>query len=68
MHALVALHHATPPRPAAICGYDLATIFPKTAEIDFFRAVEAPDAFQHDAPEYKKWSAQVHRAATAPQK
>jgi len=35
---------------------------------DLFRATDAPDAFQHEAPEYKKWSAQVHSAATAPSK
>jgi tRNA threonylcarbamoyladenosine biosynthesis protein TsaB len=56
---------AQPPRPAATCGYDLAKIFPAIADGDFFHAVTAPDAFQHEAPEYKKWSAQIHRAPTA---
>jgi tRNA threonylcarbamoyladenosine biosynthesis protein TsaB len=55
---------APPPRPAAACSYDLARIFPTLADGDYFRLTEAPDAFQHDAPEYKKWSAQVHSAAT----
>lgn len=55
---------ATPPRPAATCGYDLARIFPAISGDNLFRPVEAPDAFQHEAPEYKKWSAQVHSAAT----
>lgn len=59
---------AQPPRPAATCSYDLAKIFPTLADGDYFRATAAPDAFQHEAPEYKKWSAQVHRAATAPAK
>ncbi len=59
---------AQPPRPAASCSYDLAQIFPLLAGGDYFRATEAPDAFQHEAPEYKKWSAQVHSAATAPAK
>lgn len=59
---------AQPPRPAAGCSYDLARIFPTLAEGDFFRETEAPEAFQHEAPEYKKWSAQVHSAATAPSK
>ena len=54
---------APPPRPAAVCSYDLAEIFPSLADGDYFRAVEAPDAFQHEAPAYKKWSAQVHSAA-----
>jgi tRNA threonylcarbamoyladenosine biosynthesis protein TsaB len=57
-----------PPRPAAVCSYDLAKIFPCLGAGDYFRATEAPDAFQHEAPEYKKWSAQVHSAATAPAK
>ncbi len=57
---------APPPRPAAGCSYDLAKIFPALGDGDYFRATETPDAFQHEAPEYKKWSAQVHRAATAP--
>jgi tRNA threonylcarbamoyladenosine biosynthesis protein TsaB len=53
------------PRPAAACSYDLATILPAIAGIDLFREVAAPDAFQHEAPEYKKWSAQVHSSANA---
>jgi tRNA threonylcarbamoyladenosine biosynthesis protein TsaB len=56
---------AQPPRAAAACSYDLAVIFPALGAGDFFRAVENPDAFQHEAPGYKKWSAQVHSAATA---
>lgn len=56
---------AQPPRPASACSYDLAKIFPSLGDGDHFRAVAAPDAFQHEAPEYKKWSAQVHSAATA---
>ncbi len=59
---------AQPPRPATACSYDLAKIFPTLAGGDYFRATDAPDAFQHEAPEYKKWSAQVHSAATAPAK
>lgn len=57
---------AQPPRPVSVCGYDLARIFPSLGDGDYFRAVTAPDAFQHEAPEYKKWSAQVHSAVTAP--
>jgi tRNA threonylcarbamoyladenosine biosynthesis protein TsaB len=56
------------PRPASVCSYDLAKIFPALGEGDFFSATTAPDAFQHEAPEYKKWSAQVHSSATAPAK
>lgn len=55
---------APPPRPAAACGYQLAEIFPTLGEGNYFRPTQAPDAFQHEAPEYRKWSAQVHSAAT----
>ena len=55
---------AQPPRPAAACCYNLAVIFPALAAGDYFRPIESPDAFQHEAPEYKKWSAQVHRAVS----
>ena len=57
---------AQPPRPATPCSYDLARIFPTLAAGDYFHAATAPDAFQHEAPAYKKWSAQVHSAASAP--
>jgi tRNA threonylcarbamoyladenosine biosynthesis protein TsaB len=59
---------ATPSRPVGICSYDLALIFPVIAGKDFFREIESPDAFQHDAPEYKKWSAQIHSTLTADKK
>jgi len=55
---------AVAPRPAATCSYDLATILPAVMDCDYFTATDAPDAFQHEAPEYKKWSAQAHSAAT----
>jgi tRNA threonylcarbamoyladenosine biosynthesis protein TsaB len=53
------------PRPAATCTYDLGKVFPAVAMVDLFHEVTAPDAFQHEAPEYKKWSAQVHSSASA---
>jgi len=56
---------AQPPRPAAACGYDLARLFAALGDGDFLRQMDAPDAFQHEAPAYRKWSAQVHRAAAA---
>jgi tRNA threonylcarbamoyladenosine biosynthesis protein TsaB len=59
---------AQPPRPTGLCSYDLAKIFPAIARSDCFHLVEAPDAFQHEAPDYKKWPAQIHRAAAAPLK
>ncbi|MBL9215505.1 MAG: peptidase M22, partial [Opitutaceae bacterium] len=48
---------ATPPRPVGVCSYDLAAIFPALGDGEFFRPVEAPDAFQHEAPAYRKWTA-----------
>ncbi len=57
---------AQPPRPAAVCSYHLADIFPVLAAGEYFRPVPAPDAFQHEAPAYKKWSAQVHSANSRP--
>jgi tRNA threonylcarbamoyladenosine biosynthesis protein TsaB len=59
---------AKPQRPAGTCSYALAEIFPTLADGDFFRPVAAPDAFQHDAPEYKKWSAHIHSVETADKK
>jgi tRNA threonylcarbamoyladenosine biosynthesis protein TsaB len=56
---------APSPRPVATCSYDLALIFPAVLDGDYFTATDAPDAFQHEAPEYKKWSAQGHSAVTA---
>ncbi|MDP2138014.1 MAG: hypothetical protein Q8J74_09180 [Candidatus Didemnitutus sp.] len=49
--------HDTPYQPAALFGAQIDT--------DLLALVEPPDVFQHAAPEYKKWTAQVHRAATA---
>ena len=55
------------PLPATLktCSYDLAQILPAIAGLDLFRPSAAPDAFQHEAPDYKKWNAQVHSAANA---
>lgn len=52
------------PRAAATCTYDLAAILPAVMDGDHFTATDEPDAFQHAAPEYKKWTAQAHSAAT----
>ena len=59
---------ATIPRPAATCSYDLARIFPVIVEGDYFQRRESPDVFQHAAPEYKQWSAQIHSTLTADKK
>ena len=53
------------PRAVQDCAFELAALFAAHADADLFAATDAPDAFQHEAPEYKKWSAQVHSAATA---
>ncbi|MBA4137474.1 MAG: peptidase M22 [Opitutus sp.] len=55
-----------PPRPTSECRYDVASLLEHHANSDVLHAAAAPDAFQHEAPEYKKWSAQVHSAATKP--
>lgn len=56
------------PTGVAECNYDLATIFARLGDADLFTAETAPDAFQHEPPEYKKWSAQTHSAETAPKR
>jgi len=57
-------------RPAGVadCRYDLAAIFAHLGDADLFAIDVAPDAFQHEAPDYKKWSAQTHSAETAPKR
>jgi len=57
-----------PPRAFGTCGYDLAQLFAALKDEDLFRATEAPDAFQHEAPEYKKWPATIHSSETATKK
>jgi tRNA threonylcarbamoyladenosine biosynthesis protein TsaB len=56
---------ATLPARASVCSYNLEQLLPAMSARDLFRLVEAPDAHQHDAPDYKRWSAQVHSAETA---
>jgi tRNA threonylcarbamoyladenosine biosynthesis protein TsaB len=60
---------ATPPRSIGVCGYDLAQLFETLKDDDdLFRATAAPDAFQHEAPEYKKWPAAIHSIETVAKK
>lgn len=54
-----------PPATLGACSYDLATLTAVMPDAPLFRSVETPDALQHEAPDYKKWSAQPHSAATA---
>jgi tRNA threonylcarbamoyladenosine biosynthesis protein TsaB len=55
---------APAPRAAQACTYDVASLLAGHTDEDLFSPTGAPDAFQYEAPVYKKWSAQVHRAAT----
>ena len=54
------------PASVTTCSYDLQKLFSSAAQGDYFQPTAAPDAFQHEAPDYKKWSAHTHSAATAP--
>ena len=42
------------PSSVAVCSYDLQKIFSMAAEHDYFQPTDAPEAFQHEAPDYKK--------------
>lgn len=53
------------PRPTTDCPYDVAALFAAHTDADLFTATEAPDAFQHTPPDYKKWSAQIHSSPAA---
>jgi tRNA threonylcarbamoyladenosine biosynthesis protein TsaB len=57
-------------RPPGVvdCSYDLPTIFTRLGDADVFTHESTPDAFQHEAPEYRKWSAQTHSAESAPKR
>jgi tRNA threonylcarbamoyladenosine biosynthesis protein TsaB len=57
-----------PPPDLKTIPYRLADIFASIADDDCFQSSAEPDAFQHEAPEYKKWSAQIHSAATSVKK
>ncbi len=56
------------PSATATCGYDLAMIMENLGDADLFHLAANPDAFQHETPDYKKWSAQTHSAETAPRR
>lgn len=53
---------ALPAAGVATTSYDLATLLPRIADADVFRATDAPDAFLHEEPSYVTWTPQVHRA------
>ncbi len=56
------------PPAVTSASYELEKIFAAAFDSDYFHLTDAPDAFQHEAPDYKKWSAQTHSAVTAPQR
>jgi tRNA threonylcarbamoyladenosine biosynthesis protein TsaB len=56
------------PAGTAECSYDLAAIMDCLADADLFHLAANPDAFQHETPDYKKWSAQIHSAETTPRR
>ncbi len=56
---------APSPRSAQDCPYRLSDLLAQLAHLDLFAETPRPDAFQHEAPEYKRWSAEVHSAASA---
>ncbi len=55
-------------RPVSVCSYNLGELFAGLREEDFFRATDAPDAFQPEAPDYKKWPAVIHSSETVSRK
>jgi tRNA threonylcarbamoyladenosine biosynthesis protein TsaB len=57
-----------PPAGVSECNYDLDSLVSASDAADLFRSVTDPDVLQHDAPDYKKWSAQPHSAETAVRK
>ena len=54
------------PQQATECAYDVAQLLDAAMHVDLFSAAPSPDTFQFAAPEYKKWSAQIHSAESAP--
>ncbi|HEY8994834.1 MAG TPA: hypothetical protein VIM71_09250 [Lacunisphaera sp.] len=57
-----------PPPVLHESSYDLAALIALVGEADLLRPVKAADVFQHNEPDYKKWSAQPHSAETANRK
>ncbi|AOS45399.1 hypothetical protein Verru16b_02480 [Lacunisphaera limnophila] len=55
-----------PPAQVTTCRYTLADLLSDGGDHAHFDPVNLPDAFQTEAPEYKKWSAQPHSSETAP--
>jgi tRNA threonylcarbamoyladenosine biosynthesis protein TsaB len=49
-------------RPATACPYDAGALFRAAENAALLRPVDAPDVFQHEAPNYKQWTPAVHQA------
>lgn len=59
---------STAPVQLRPCPYLPAELFAECGDADLFTRRDAPDAFQHEAPEYLKWSAQLHSADSVARK
>jgi len=59
-------HWSALPPGVRLVPYSLATLWPRIAEADIFRATDAPDAFLHEEPSYATWTPQIHRPPNAP--
>jgi tRNA threonylcarbamoyladenosine biosynthesis protein TsaB len=56
---------SAPPRPATEVAYDVTALLARTADVPLFDAAAEPAAFAHEAPDYRRWTPQVHRAPDA---
>lgn len=52
---------AQPPRPAAVCGYDCATMFAALAEVPLLFPVAEPEPWLSAPIAYKTWAGERHR-------
>lgn len=50
------------PAHVSTCAYDIGSMLLSTARVELMTSVALPDVFQHEAPDYKKWTAQPHSA------
>jgi tRNA threonylcarbamoyladenosine biosynthesis protein TsaB len=55
-------HWSALPPDATTTPYHLPDLLAAVDEIELFSPEEAPNAFLHEAPDYKTWTPQVHRA------
>jgi tRNA threonylcarbamoyladenosine biosynthesis protein TsaB len=55
-------HWSTLPAGTGSTSYTLPELWPRVADADLFSVTAEPDAFLHEAPNYRTWQPQVHRA------